>query len=130
MPSSESGRAQAARASSPAPCSTIAPVRAVDPPVELVERQVERDDRRRVARVVCPQPVVGGCERAPGLGELERADDAPAVVRVHARGGCRVALGEQRVRCLGSEPVDLAASARAPGAGGGGISSSDSAARK
>ena len=42
-----------------------------------------------------------------GLRELECADDAAAVVCVHARGCCGVTLREQRVRRVGAEPLDL-----------------------
>ena len=67
-----------------------------------------------------------GASDAPGLGELERAHDAAAVVRVDARGGGRVALGEQRVGRLGpSCVVEALHRSRAPGAGGGGSSSAD-----
>ena len=65
--------------------------------------ELEPDERRRVAHVVGPEPVLGRRERRAGVGQLERAHDAAAVVRVHARGGGGVALGEQRVRPLGAD---------------------------
>ena len=54
----------------------------------------------RVARVLGPEPVLARGERAAELDQLERADDAAPVVRVHAGGRLRVALGEERVCAL------------------------------
>ncbi len=65
-----------------------------------------------MTQLLLPQPVAG--ERVAGLGELERAHDSAAVVRVHGRRGSGVALGEQRVGGLGTLVVEaLAPLARA-----------------
>ena len=91
---------------STAPRSTIACDARLDPRVELVRRRASSPTSSvGSARRRRPQPVLGGRERRAGLGQLERADDAAAVVRVHACGGGRVALGEERVRRLGPELV-------------------------
>ena len=76
----------------------------LDAPAELFHRDIETDHQRRVTRLVLPQPVAG--ERVAGLGELERAHDPAAVVRVHGRGGSGVALGEERVGSLGTLVVE------------------------
>ena len=96
----ESGRARARRTSSSTPASNIARVRASIRRVELVRRDVEPDDRRRLAGVAGPEPVAA--QRMADLGELERAHDAPPVVRVHGRGRLGVEVGQERVRALGA----------------------------
>src|SRR5262249_57247081 len=50
-------------------------------------------------------PVGGGRKRRARRRELERAYDAPAVVRMYACCGRRVALGEERVRALRAQLV-------------------------
>ena len=96
-------------ASAAAPAAAIARDALVDPPVELVQRHVERDDQRRAgARPPSRGDPSRRRERGAGLGELERPNEALAVVRVNARRGGRIALGEQGVCGLGAEPVDFA----------------------
>ena len=58
---------------------------------------VESDDEGRMPPGAAEQLVPAGRERAAGLGELERADDATAVVRMNARRGRRVELTEASV---------------------------------
>ena len=86
---------------------------------ELVPRDVEPDDQRRMARFERPQAIVAGPQRRAGCGELERPDDSTAVVGVHTRGRRRIALGEDGVRRVGAEPVvdaaPVLAGSRAPG---------------
>ena len=47
----------------------------VDAAGELLARDVEADDERRMPRLRRPEPVVSVAQRRAGLGELERADD-------------------------------------------------------
>jgi hypothetical protein len=76
-----------------------------DPPVQRDLRDVETDHERRVPRLAGPEPVARRRERLADLGELERTDDAAAVVRVHRRGRVRIEPREQRVRGLGTRLV-------------------------
>ena len=101
----EIGPASARRTSSSTPCSNIALRALLDPPCQLVGRDVEADDQRRVPRLAAPEPVLARAQARPGLGQLERAHDAAAVVRVHGGRRGRIALGEQLVRRLGAELV-------------------------
>lgn len=64
-----------------------------------------------------PQAVRGRLERRSHLGELERADNPTAVVRVETRGSRGVPRGQELVRALGSEPVVGPFPALARGAG-------------
>ena len=67
-----------------------------DPPIELLLRDVEPEDQRRVARVVGPEPIALACSSR----ELEAADDAAAVVRVDGGSALGIELGELRVGLL------------------------------
>ena len=55
-----------------------------------------------MARVVGPEAAGLRRQRLAGVGELERANNPPAVVRMHDRGGCRVPFGEGAVGGFGS----------------------------
>ena len=105
----ESGPDSAARASSAAPRRSISRVRRLDAARELFPRDVEPDDQRGSARFERPQAIGAGSEGRAGFGELERPNHSTAVVRVHTRGGRRIALGEDGVGRLGAEPVVEAA---------------------
>ena len=69
-----------------------------DPAVELLLRDVEPEDERRVARVVGPEAIALACLSR----ELEAADDAPTVVRVDGCGRLGIELGESAVRAFGA----------------------------
>ena len=101
----ERSRPRGTRPRPTTPRSTIASTRA-SIRASSSSGEVEADEHRRTAQVVGPE----ACPRAgasddPDVGQLERADDAAAVVRVDARGGGGVALGEERVRPLRAELV-------------------------
>ena len=76
-----------------------------DAPLELVARHVEAEDERRVSRLAAPQRVSAGLQRLADLRQLERADDAAAVVRVDALGRERISLCERGMGLLGPETV-------------------------
>ena len=108
------GWGERARTSSSTPLSNIACVRSLDPPLELVLRHIQPDDQRRPPRLPGPEPVLGARERPPCVRELERAHDAPAIVRVDARGRSGVELGEVTMGRLAALcVVEASASARA-----------------
>ena len=96
---SETPLASARRTSSSTPASNIACGALEDSPLELLARHVEAEEERRVARLAL-QSGSRRAERLADLRQLERADDAPAVVRVDALRCERVALGEQRMGVL------------------------------
>src|SRR6266446_8970200 len=52
----------------------------LDPAQQLGTRNVEAEDRRGVAGVGTPEPVGGRLQGPPGVRELERTHDPPAVV--------------------------------------------------
>ena len=60
-------------------------------PLELLGRDLEPDDHSRVPGGACPEAVVLGYEGGARLGELERTDEAPLVVRMHRL--CRARIG-------------------------------------
>ena len=101
----EIGPSSARRTSSWTPALEHRPRALGDPLVEDCLRHVEADDDGRVPRLARPEPVARRCERRTGLGELEGADDAAAVVRVHRCGGRRVDRGQALVRRLGAALV-------------------------
>ena len=77
----ETGPARARSASARTPGVEHGSRPLCDPAVELLLRDVEPEDERRMARVVGPEPIALACSAR----ELEAADDAPAVVRVDGR---------------------------------------------
>ena len=77
----------------------------LDPAAELLAVEREPHDQRRVARLAVPEAIFDGAQRRAGLGELERADDAAAVVGMHGRSRGRIALRQQLVGPLGSDAV-------------------------
>ena len=70
----------------------------LDPRVQNVRRDVQTGDQRRQARLRRPEAVAA--QRVAGFGELESADDAAAVVRVHRGGRLGIPLGQECVRRL------------------------------
>src|SRR5205085_2633048 len=77
----------------------------IDPAHELLPGNIEPEDDRRVAPIVCPEAVALGSERTPRVGQLERPDYAATVVRMNLRGGRRIALLQHRMRPLGAESL-------------------------
>ena len=65
-----------------------------DAPFELVFRDVEADQERRMPRLFTPELLVSGREGEPGLRELERPDNPAPVVRMDPRRRVRVEVGE------------------------------------
>ena len=89
----------------------------LDPPVEDFLRHVEPDDKRRVPHVGGPESILLGSQGRSELRELQRPDHAAPVVRMDDGRRLRVALGEERVRSFGPEPLVRALPALArPGA--------------
>ena len=76
-----------------------------DAPLELFAWHVEAEDERRVPRLPAPQRVPAGLQRFAELRQLERADDAAAVVRVDALGCKRISFGERGMGTLGPQTV-------------------------
>src|SRR5262249_22475702 len=72
----------------------------IDPAVELLARDVQPHDERRMACVLSPEPVAP--EGMPRLCQLESADHTTAVIRVNGGSRLRVELGEKSVRVLGA----------------------------
>src|SRR5207302_9060385 len=77
----------------------------LDPQIELLLRDLEADDQRRMPSLLRPEDVTRRRERLARLREFQRAYHAPAVVCVDARGSRWVAPREQLVRCVGAEPI-------------------------
>jgi len=76
-----------------------------DPAHELVSRNLETEDDGRLPQLAAPQPVFDRLERMARVGELERADDAAAVVRMHQCRGFGITLGKQFMSSLSANPV-------------------------
>ena len=110
--------ASAARTSATTPCVEHRLGARDDPPLELVGRDLEPDDHGRVPGRARPEAIVVGHERRARLRELERADEAPLVVRVDGLGCARIEAGEPRVRRsrialdLGQDPLTHARAGR------------------
>src|SRR5215213_497905 len=68
----------------------------LDAPLELGRLDLETEEQRRAAVLLVPQPVAG--ERASQLRELERTDDAAAVVRMDGGRGLGIERLEPPVR--------------------------------
>ena len=103
----DSGRRSTVRTSSSTPASNIATCAVVDPACQLRRRNVEPDDQRRVPGLVRPESVAA--QGVPGFGELERAHDASAVVRVHGGGRgwvapCEFGVGGNRAAARRTAP--------------------------
>ena len=96
----DNGCASARRTSSSTPASNIARVRA-SIRASSSSAGTSRPTISVGSRVSTAQSAVAA-ERVAGFGELERADDPAAVVRVHRGRRLGIALGEERVRRLGA----------------------------
>src|SRR5919197_1004850 len=73
---------------------------ALDSLCEHIVGDLEPGDECRPARLLGPQPVCARRERGSRLRQLERTYHTPAIVRVHERGRCGVALAKLCEGCF------------------------------